>query len=154
MRVLFIGDVVGKPGRQGSRAAMPELREQHAPDLVIVNGENSAGGLGITEKTAKELFDAGRRRDHDSATTSTATARSTSTSTATDRDHPAGQLSARQPGPRAHRGRGRRACGSAVINLQRPGAAAVARIAVRRGRRAARAAARTADASSSTSTPR
>ena len=38
---------------------MPELRERHAPDLVIVNGENTAGGLGITEKTARELFDLG-----------------------------------------------------------------------------------------------
>ena len=59
MRVLFIGDVVGAPGRHGFAAAMPELREQHSPDLVIVNGENSAGGLGITEATAGELFDAG-----------------------------------------------------------------------------------------------
>src|SRR2546423_6413040 len=38
---------------------MPELRERHAPDLVIANGENTAGGLGITEKTATELFDMG-----------------------------------------------------------------------------------------------
>jgi 2',3'-cyclic-nucleotide 2'-phosphodiesterase len=57
--VLFIGDVVGKPGRAGLRAAMPELRERHAPDLVIVNGENSAGGIGITEKTANDLFELG-----------------------------------------------------------------------------------------------
>jgi metallophosphoesterase (TIGR00282 family) len=59
MRVLFIGDVVGSPGRQGLRAAMPELRERHAPDLVIVNGENSAGGVGITERTANDLFASG-----------------------------------------------------------------------------------------------
>jgi 2',3'-cyclic-nucleotide 2'-phosphodiesterase len=59
MRFLFIGDVVGAPGRHGFAAAMPQLREQHTPDLVIVNGENSAGGLGITEATAGELFDAG-----------------------------------------------------------------------------------------------
>jgi metallophosphoesterase (TIGR00282 family) len=59
MRVLFIGDVVGNPGRRGLKAAMPELRERHRPDLVVVNGENSAGGMGITEKTAKALFDAG-----------------------------------------------------------------------------------------------
>ena len=38
---------------------MPELRERHAPDLVIANGENSAGGLGITEKTAGEMFEMG-----------------------------------------------------------------------------------------------
>lgn len=59
MRVLFIGDVVGSPGRQGLREAMPELRERHRPDLVIVNGENSAGGVGITERTARDLFESG-----------------------------------------------------------------------------------------------
>jgi 2',3'-cyclic-nucleotide 2'-phosphodiesterase len=59
MKVLFIGDVVGGPGRRGLKAAMPELQERHGPDLVVVNGENSAGGLGITEKTATELFEAG-----------------------------------------------------------------------------------------------
>jgi metallophosphoesterase (TIGR00282 family) len=59
VRVLFIGDIVGKPGRAGLAAAMPELRDHHSPDLVIANGENAAGGLGITEGTANELFEAG-----------------------------------------------------------------------------------------------
>ena len=59
MRVLFIGDVVGGPGRRGLRAAMPGLKERYEPDLVVVNGENSAGGIGITKKTAAALFDAG-----------------------------------------------------------------------------------------------
>jgi metallophosphoesterase (TIGR00282 family) len=59
VRVLFIGDIVGRPGRAGLAAAMPELRERHSPDLVIANGENTAGGLGITEKTARELFQLG-----------------------------------------------------------------------------------------------
>jgi 2',3'-cyclic-nucleotide 2'-phosphodiesterase len=59
MRVLFIGDIVGKPGRAGLARAMPELRERHSPDLVIANGENSAGGLGITEKTANDIFSVG-----------------------------------------------------------------------------------------------
>lgn len=59
MKVLFIGDVVGGSGRRGLAAAMPGLREQHGPDLVIVNGENSAGGIGITEKTAEDLFASG-----------------------------------------------------------------------------------------------
>jgi metallophosphoesterase (TIGR00282 family) len=59
VRVLFIGDIVGKPGRAGLAAAMPELRERHSPDVVIANGENTAGGLGITEKTARELFEFG-----------------------------------------------------------------------------------------------
>ena len=59
MRILFIGDVVGSPGRQGLRETLPRLRERYAPDLVIVNGENSAGGMGITERTANDLFGAG-----------------------------------------------------------------------------------------------
>lgn len=59
MKVLFIGDVVGGPGRRGLAAAMPGLRERFEPEMVIVNGENSAGGMGITEKTANALFGAG-----------------------------------------------------------------------------------------------
>src|SRR2546423_368323 len=52
MNVLFIGDVVGSPGRRGLAAMMPELRERYSPDLVIANGENSAGGIGSTRGTA------------------------------------------------------------------------------------------------------
>ena len=59
MRLLFVADVVGKPGRAGLAHSMPELRERYAPDLAVVNGENSAGGLGITERTAKDLFGTG-----------------------------------------------------------------------------------------------
>jgi 2',3'-cyclic-nucleotide 2'-phosphodiesterase len=59
MRVLFIGDVVGSPGRKGLRETMPALREQHEPDLIVVNGENSAGGMGITERTANDIFETG-----------------------------------------------------------------------------------------------
>src|SRR5262249_35858415 len=59
MKVLFIGDVVGGPGRRGLAAAMPGLRERFEPEMVIVNGENTAGGGGSTEKTANALFDAG-----------------------------------------------------------------------------------------------
>ena len=59
MKVLFVADVVGKPGRAGLARAMPGLRDRHQPDLAIVNGENSAGGLGITEGTAKDLFSMG-----------------------------------------------------------------------------------------------
>jgi 2',3'-cyclic-nucleotide 2'-phosphodiesterase len=59
MRVLFIGDVVGGPGRRGLHAAMPGLRERYEPEMVVVNGENSAGGMGITEKTANAIFAAG-----------------------------------------------------------------------------------------------
>jgi metallophosphoesterase (TIGR00282 family) len=59
MRLLFIGDIVGSPGRNGLAKAMPGLRERWQPELVIANGENSAGGLGITEKTAREIFEVG-----------------------------------------------------------------------------------------------
>jgi 2',3'-cyclic-nucleotide 2'-phosphodiesterase len=55
MRILFIGDVVGGAGRRGLAAALPRLRERLAPDLVIANGENAAGGAGITEKTAADM---------------------------------------------------------------------------------------------------
>ncbi len=56
---MFIGDVVGSPGREGLAATMPLLRAEHKPDLIIVNGENAAGGVGITEQTAEEIFAAG-----------------------------------------------------------------------------------------------
>lgn len=59
MRILFIGDVVGGSGRRGLAKTMPSLRERLQPDLVIVNGENSAGGMGITVKTAGQIFNAG-----------------------------------------------------------------------------------------------
>ena len=59
VRILFIGDVVGEPGRRAVRELVPELRERHRPDLVIANGENSAGGSGITAGTANEIFSAG-----------------------------------------------------------------------------------------------
>jgi metallophosphoesterase (TIGR00282 family) len=59
VRLLFIGDVVGKPGREGFATVLPSLRAEHLPDLVVVNGENAAGGVGITEDTAKELFESG-----------------------------------------------------------------------------------------------
>jgi metallophosphoesterase (TIGR00282 family) len=59
MRLLFIGDVVGGPGRRGLRETMPSLRERHQPDLIVVNGENSAGGMGITERTGNDIFDTG-----------------------------------------------------------------------------------------------
>src|SRR3954451_16950467 len=59
MRLLCIGDVVGKPGREGLAAAMPELRAERQPDLVVVNGENVGGGVGITEATAKQILEAG-----------------------------------------------------------------------------------------------
>jgi len=59
LKVLFIGDIVGEPGRKMLRAQMARLTETYAPDLVIANGENSAGGFGITSEIAEELFSLG-----------------------------------------------------------------------------------------------
>jgi len=59
VKILFIGDIVGQPGRNAVKTLLPKLREQHALDFVIANGENSAGGSGITPKTAGEIFSAG-----------------------------------------------------------------------------------------------
>ncbi|MCG6550701.1 MAG: TIGR00282 family metallophosphoesterase [Candidatus Magnetominusculus sp. LBB02] len=59
MNVLFIGDVIGRPGRVLVRHYLAELVESEGISFVIANGENSAGGFGITEKTATELFDSG-----------------------------------------------------------------------------------------------
>ena len=57
--ILFAGDVVGGLGRRTLLALLPSLRERYAPDFVVVNGENAAGGLGITPKVATEIFAAG-----------------------------------------------------------------------------------------------
>ena len=59
MKLLFIGDIVGKPGRRAVKTLVPRLREQHGLDFVIANGENSAGGSGITPGTAGHIFNAG-----------------------------------------------------------------------------------------------
>ena len=59
MKVLFIGDIVGQPGRRAVKELLPKLRQQHRLNLVVANGENSAGGSGITPKTAEEIFSSG-----------------------------------------------------------------------------------------------
>jgi 2',3'-cyclic-nucleotide 2'-phosphodiesterase len=59
VKILFIGDIVGEPGRRAVKILLPRLREQHALDFVIANGENSAGGSGITPKLAEEIFSCG-----------------------------------------------------------------------------------------------
>ncbi|MDI6709633.1 MAG: TIGR00282 family metallophosphoesterase [Thermoanaerobacterales bacterium] len=59
MRLLVIGDVVGRPGRRAVREWLPGLKADHGIDLVIANGENVAGGNGITRETAQELFACG-----------------------------------------------------------------------------------------------
>jgi metallophosphoesterase (TIGR00282 family) len=58
-KILFVGDIVGGLGKRTLLGLLPALREAHAPDFVVVNGENAAGGLGITPKIADELFAAG-----------------------------------------------------------------------------------------------
>jgi metallophosphoesterase (TIGR00282 family) len=57
--ILFVGDIVGGIGRRTLLALLPSLRERYAPDFVVVNGENTAGGVGITPKIADQLFAAG-----------------------------------------------------------------------------------------------
>jgi metallophosphoesterase (TIGR00282 family) len=59
VNILFVGDVVGGIGKRTLLALLPALRERHAPDFVVVNGENAAGGMGITPKIALEMFAAG-----------------------------------------------------------------------------------------------
>jgi metallophosphoesterase (TIGR00282 family) len=57
--ILFIGDIVGKPGRQALSRELHRLVDRHNVDLVIANGENASGGFGLTVETARELFDLG-----------------------------------------------------------------------------------------------
>jgi 2',3'-cyclic-nucleotide 2'-phosphodiesterase len=57
--ILFVGDVVGGIGRRTLLALLPSLRDRLAPDFIVVNGENAAGGVGITSKIAKELLASG-----------------------------------------------------------------------------------------------
>jgi metallophosphoesterase (TIGR00282 family) len=59
VNLLFIGDIVGQPGRRAVKELLPALKEKYRLDFVIANGENSAGGSGITPKTAEEIFAAG-----------------------------------------------------------------------------------------------
>ena len=59
LTVLFLGDIVGEPGRNAVIARLPELKEQHGLDFIVVNGENAAGGRGITGKITIDLLRAG-----------------------------------------------------------------------------------------------
>lgn len=56
MRILFLGDVVGRSGRDALARHLPDLKERLRPDFTVVNGENAAGGYGITEKIAAEIL--------------------------------------------------------------------------------------------------
>jgi hypothetical protein len=59
VNILFVGDVFGSPGRHIVREHLPHVLDTHAVDLLVINGENSAGGFGITPSIAEELFDLG-----------------------------------------------------------------------------------------------
>jgi metallophosphoesterase (TIGR00282 family) len=59
MKILFIGDIVGRPGREVIKELLPGLREEYSLDFVIANAENAAGGSGITPRIARELFGLG-----------------------------------------------------------------------------------------------
>ena len=59
MKLLFVGDVVAGIGRRALASVLPALRDEHQPDFVVVNGENAAGGVGITRKTSQELLEMG-----------------------------------------------------------------------------------------------
>ncbi len=59
MKILCIGDIVGRPGREAVEKLLPSLRKEFALDVVIANAENSAGGSGVTARTAYELFNLG-----------------------------------------------------------------------------------------------
>lgn len=55
----MVGDVIGRPGRKAIAQLLPQLRDQHGLDLIIANGENAAGGIGLTPATANEFFQSG-----------------------------------------------------------------------------------------------
>ncbi len=58
-RILFVGDVFGGPGRRCLQNLLPVLRRRLLPDLIVVNGENASGGLGLAQREAREIFLAG-----------------------------------------------------------------------------------------------
>lgn len=59
MKIIFIGDIFGRPGRRAIRELVPVLREQYKPDLIVANGENMASGAGFTASTYAEVIEAG-----------------------------------------------------------------------------------------------
>ena len=59
MKILFIGDISGRPGRKTVAKVLPELKIKYKPDLVIANCENAAGGLGVTKEVVSELISYG-----------------------------------------------------------------------------------------------
>ena len=61
MRIFFLGDIVGRSGREAVKNKLPELIKKYSPDVIIANGENSAAGYGLTKEIALDLFSASTR---------------------------------------------------------------------------------------------
>ncbi len=59
MKILFLGDIVGRPGREAIDQILPKWKKKYQPELIIANGENSAHGKGITEKGMEQIIDSG-----------------------------------------------------------------------------------------------
>jgi metallophosphoesterase (TIGR00282 family) len=59
MKIVFIGDIVGRPGREAVKEVLPSIKEEHKPDLILANGENICHGRGISEETINELVETG-----------------------------------------------------------------------------------------------
>ena len=153
VKLLFVGDVVGGIGRRTLAALLPGLREEHQPDFVVVNGENAAGGVGITARPRASCSTLGA----DAITLGNHAYRHREVYEYLDEEprivrpanYPKGS-----PGPRPHGGRGERAAPRRGQPLG-PGVPRGRALAVRRGRRAAgRAARRRPTPCSWTCTPR
>ena len=104
MRILFIGDVVGRSGRTIVTERLPGLIADWKLDLVVVNGENAAGGFGITEVIYNELIDAGADADH-ARQSRLGSARGAGVHRARAAPDPPAQLSERHARPRRRIGR-------------------------------------------------
>lgn len=59
MKIIFIGDIVGSPGREAVERYLPRLKRKYSPDVVIANGENAAAGRGITKRIFDDLLRTG-----------------------------------------------------------------------------------------------
>ena len=59
MKIIFFGDIVGRPGREAIKKIIPELKKEHQPDLIVANVENIAHGKGITKKSLDEILESG-----------------------------------------------------------------------------------------------
>src|ERR1043165_4682687 len=59
MKILFLGDIMGRSGREAAARHLPALKERHAPDFTVANAENAAAGYGLTQKLGQELLNLG-----------------------------------------------------------------------------------------------